>query len=600
MQTFRLDEGERAGDPVRDLKALANLRHTNVARIKEVTEKDGEVTIVSPFNDGETLAALRKVGPLPLPVELRILVDVLAGLAAIHGAKDSKLKPLGIVHGELAPANIVIGTDGVPKVIQLAGVHANPGVQGADTLGYVAPEILLADDSFDQRVDVYSVGVMLWEALTGTTLFPETNAGAIVTRHLSGRIRKPTVPADAPWAEALVEVAQKAIATDPGARYANANDFAAEIKRVAKTNVAPTMKVAAAVKERGADAINARRTALGLPPLAVPKTPAIAIKTPAPKPTPEPPKAAPAALGPAPTPANGAPTTKPVATEEVLAADENLRDTAVKPIPAIRFVPPEPVDPAVHDRITSPSPIPVVRDEAGADQPADFSDLAFDSEPPPPPAAPPKPPPKKAEKVEDVVAAAPVVEKPAELTPPPPAAFTPSPFAAPTPRPEQPSDTPAANPIASPFDGPTSAPADDAQKKKRVIMFAAIGAVALILIFGLRSCLSKPETETAAKQPAPTATAATTTMAKTAEPTATAADPAVTATNTANTAKTAPPEPDPTATAEPTVAAKSDPPPSTPPTNNPPTTNTGGGGKTPPAGTPPVKTKPKSYDPLGI
>lgn len=237
VQAFRLDDGERVGDPVRDLKALANLRHTNVGRIKEVTDKDGEVTIVSPFNDGETLAALRKAGPLPLGVELRIIVDVLAGLAAIHGAKDSKLKPLGIVHGEVAPANIVIGTDGVPKLIQLAGVHANPGVQGGDTLGYVAPEILLADDSFDQRVDVYSVGVMLWEALTGTTLFPETNAGAIVTRHLSGRIRKPTVPADAPWAEGLIEVAQKAIATDPGSRHASANDLASEIKRIGKTNV---------------------------------------------------------------------------------------------------------------------------------------------------------------------------------------------------------------------------------------------------------------------------------------------------------------------------------------------------------------------------
>ncbi|MBI2394173.1 MAG: protein kinase [Deltaproteobacteria bacterium] len=397
VQSFHL-EGERSADPVRDVRALANLRSPHVARVKEVLERDGEVTVVSHWVDGESLASLRERGVLPLAIELRILIDVLTGLAAIHMVKDAKLKPLGILHGEVAPANVVVGLDGVAKLVQPCGVHASPGAQGTDTVGWNAPEILLADDTFDQRVDVYGVGVMLWEALNGTTLFPETNAGAIVTRHLSGRIKKPTVPADAAWAEPLVEVVLKAISTDPSARHATANDLAADIKRIAKSNIAAAAKVAGLVKERAGDKIASRRVALGAPPLpaekvAVPKVTATKLAAPMAPRAPIVPSA----------PAEKLVAEKPTGEKSV--AEKSVAEKAAADKPADK--PADKMDaektlevvgplvhvpePSVHDRTTTPSPL-----AQGQDITADFSDLSLDSEPPPALARAPFPPKKPA------------------------------------------------------------------------------------------------------------------------------------------------------------------------------------------------------------
>lgn len=552
VQTFRLDEVEKTGDPVRDLRALMNLRHANVARVKEVIEKDSAVTVVSPYVEGETLAALRAHGPIALGVQLRILVDALTGIAAIHGVKDARLKPLGIIHGEIAPANIVVGIDGIPKIIQLCGVHASPGAQGSDTLGYLAPEILLADDAFDHRVDIYGVGVMLWEALSGTTLFPETNAGAIVTRHLSGRIRRATAPQDASWAEPLVDVAQKAIATDPNGRYATANELANEIKRIAKTNLAATMKVANMVKQRGADAITYRRSTLGLAP-----SPAVKAIPSAPKPTPAPPVAA--ALKSVPTPSDGPPTTKPVDSSDFVLDSEDLSESSVKP----KYSP----EPSVHDRITMPTPLAAAPD----DDVSDFADFALESDRPPPlpPVASPEPPPVRI--IAPVASPAfTFVEQPQTLNPTPP----PSPII-----------------HESPFVEPTiesAPPADDARRKRgMIILFAVGGSALLVILLSLRSCLSK--TPEATKQPAP----AETTVAKKVEPpppppppVATTAEPPPTATASAPTvAKTAdPPPPVDTATAEPSAKA--------PPVYAPPASI----GKAAPTSTKPKKT----YDPLGI
>lgn len=584
VQTFRT-ESDRTGDPVRDLRALMNLRNPNVARLKEVVEKDGAVHVVTHFVDGESLASLREQGPLPFGVELRILLDALTGLAALNTVKDAKLKPINFVHGEVAPANLIIGTDGVTKIVQLCGVHAVPGAQGNDTVGCLAPEILLADDTFDQRVDVYGIGVMLWEALTGTTLFPETNAGAIVTRHLSGRIKKPTVPADAPWAEPFVDIAMKAISTDPGSRHANAGELAAEIKRVAKSNVAMTPKVAALVKERAAEKIAARRAALGggavagAAKVSVPKATQTRLATPL-APTPQPPVAREALAVPE--------------TPIILAPHdgEDLQESAIKQV----LAPPEP---SVHERTTTPSPIPEEKaKDLAEEQPADFSDFSLDSEPPPPPKAPPGPPPKK-----DV---SPFPEpEPAPIPTPPPAFFAEPPpvVVSPFPPVEAPSASTAATPpfaeeAAAPS-SPRSRPEDEEPEEPRrrsPALWIGLGVAAVVvLLISLRTCTQTktdataggaPSASTAAKAPEPKPTEDPAIPA-TAANTGTAAAPTETAATTTTAA--------PTASAEPTVAPSATEPP--PKVDAPPKAFV-------PAPTTKPTTKPKpskpAYDPQGI
>ncbi len=132
-------------------------------------------------------------------------------------------------------------------------------------LGYLAPEVLLADQTADQRADVYGAGVLLWEALTGQRMHAEgEDAGEIVMRLLGGHVEAPTPPIDAPWAAPLAEVAKRAIAPDPSVRFANATAMLADVRRVVGARLAPKLTVAALVEAVAGDRIRARPVQLGV------------------------------------------------------------------------------------------------------------------------------------------------------------------------------------------------------------------------------------------------------------------------------------------------------------------------------------------------
>ncbi|MGZ3448406.1 MAG: protein kinase domain-containing protein [Polyangiales bacterium] len=595
LQTWARGDDDRS---LRDARALLSFKHANVAKVREVIEDGGDVRFLTQFVEGETLGALRRAGRIPLAIELRILVDVLTGLAALHALKDAKLKPLGFVHSEVAPANVVIGVDGVARVIQLAGAHAAPGAQGTDTTAHLAPEILLADDAFDQRVDVYGVGVMLWEALSGTPLFKEKATGAIVTSHLSGRIQKATVPPDSEWAAPLIEVAAKAIATDPRGRYASANELAAEIKRVAKTNLAPIAKVATLVKERGTAAIDARRSALGgsegrTNSGARPKiTPKAEVAPPAAK-------AEEADAGWSLPP----PSHEPVSSrdvESVPPADlisietEEPEDSAIKSRP----------QPSVHDRITDPNLLIDARalDAAAATEettlpvakpapvvvPVVPKTTMMGIAPPIPKLAPPPVIAKEPEKPAPMAIAPPPIAPIAEPSPSPPVAATPAPL------PVIEAPGPMFSPIPEAMSAPVFAGAEptdasalaerDKRRKRAALIFLACAFLFCVLAIALRS---KPKEHEAKVPPKPTAVAKPVETVAKSEPSVPPPAPS--------------PEPAPSvvATAEPPAApatAESAQKPVEPPA-------VGNPGVAPPTGKPGSnsKAKPKpTYDPLGI
>ena len=260
---------EEIGDWVRDARRLAKLEHPNVAKVREVVIRGDEVLVASDFVDGVRwgeLASAASASQLPqlpsLEVTLRIFVDVLGGLGAVHDLRDEQGQPLRLMHGELTPECVIVGSEGVTRIVsacRLRSATARPGRAGS---AYLAPEILLADDSADVRADVYSVGVMLWEALSGRPLFPNTQPAAIVTHLLSGRIPKATIPAGHPWAEPLVEIVRRALSVEPDKRFESAAALAAELKRVAALKIAAPARVAAHVRAAFGDGIQRRRIAL--------------------------------------------------------------------------------------------------------------------------------------------------------------------------------------------------------------------------------------------------------------------------------------------------------------------------------------------------
>jgi serine/threonine-protein kinase len=245
---------------VRAGKRLVLFNHPNVPRVKALEVTAEEVLFVSELVDAERYDVLATAAadggrPMPLNVHLRVLIDILAGLTALHLLRDSD-GPLGLYHGEVCPAYVLLGTDGNARIAHVARKAGEPS---SASTAYVAPEVRLGDTA-DHRADVYSCGVMLWEALAGRRLFNETSG--ILPKQLSDRLEPAPVPAGQAWAAPLSEIAARALAADPGARYPTAAELAGDLRKVVGARVALKSSLASLVTEVCGDRIGERRRGL--------------------------------------------------------------------------------------------------------------------------------------------------------------------------------------------------------------------------------------------------------------------------------------------------------------------------------------------------
>ncbi|HEX8791899.1 MAG TPA: protein kinase [Polyangiaceae bacterium] len=252
---------ERGEELVRDARRIATLASPNLARVKEVITRGDDLVVYGELLDGEKLQALWRPDGLPLEIALRAIVDALTGLGALHNLRDAKQQPMKLVHGELSPATIVLGLDGVARVLHAIARRAHGVQPDPASVGYMAPEIL-SGDSFDQRADVFSAGVLLWEALSGKRLVDERDAAAAAARFRAGPLPPATVPDKAPWAKGLVEVAARALEISPDSRWATAALLAAEIRKSAGLKLAPASTAGAFAKSALGERVKARRARL--------------------------------------------------------------------------------------------------------------------------------------------------------------------------------------------------------------------------------------------------------------------------------------------------------------------------------------------------
>lgn len=164
-----------------EARLAASVHHPNIARILELGEADGRWFMALEYVDGWSLAtvlgAARKAKtPLPGWAVARLALDGAAALQAAHSARDAKGKALGIVHGDVSPHNLLLGRDGLVRLIDfgVARASAQAAVDDSQALRgkypYLAPEQLEDEDS-SPRSDQFSLGVVLWEALAGRRLF---------------------------------------------------------------------------------------------------------------------------------------------------------------------------------------------------------------------------------------------------------------------------------------------------------------------------------------------------------------------------------------------------------------------------------------------
>jgi hypothetical protein len=250
---------------LRDAGSLAKNWHPNIARVKHVDLVQGSLSIATDLLDGTTLADLvaltteRKVA-FPLDVLVRVLLDVLAGVHGIHSLRDARAVPLGAIHGELCPTNIVVGKDGVARVINTFRPRPVRIAVGSEALGYAAPETL-DGGAQDARVDIYAVGVILWEVLTGTRLHDEKEPARVLARQRGADIARPAVPSDIAYAP-LAHVAMRALSFEPSLRFRTAMEMATALRALPPARIAAGSVVAARVNELDGERIRGRRATL--------------------------------------------------------------------------------------------------------------------------------------------------------------------------------------------------------------------------------------------------------------------------------------------------------------------------------------------------
>jgi serine/threonine-protein kinase len=199
-----------------EARLAARIRHPNVVPTLDVVAASGELFHVMEFVQGESLShlarGLKSRGErVPLRILLRIMNDVLQGLHAAHEARDERGVPLCIVHRDVTPQNILVGVDGVARLLDFgvakaAGrAHTTQDGQIKGKLAYMAPEQLLSS-GVTRETDVYAASVVLWEMLTGERLFTGENELDVVAKLLQRDIRPPSriAPDVPPVLDALV------------------------------------------------------------------------------------------------------------------------------------------------------------------------------------------------------------------------------------------------------------------------------------------------------------------------------------------------------------------------------------------------------------
>jgi eukaryotic-like serine/threonine-protein kinase len=236
---------EMAADPefvsmfLDEARLAARIRHPNVVSTLDVVALEGELFLVMDFVQGESLSKLMRASKLleqkiPPEIACTIMAGALHGLHAAHEAKSERGVPLNIVHRDVSPQNILVGIDGIARVLDFGVAKAAGRVattregQIKGKLAYLAPEQLSGDNS--RLSDIYSASVVLWEALTGERLFQADNPGELLNLVLYRKVQAPgeLVKGLAPG---LDEIVLKGLSRDPKQRFATAREMAVELER---------------------------------------------------------------------------------------------------------------------------------------------------------------------------------------------------------------------------------------------------------------------------------------------------------------------------------------------------------------------------------
>jgi serine/threonine protein kinase len=213
------------------------LKHPNIAQVFEFGRISGTYFIAFEFVQGPTVQQVARqcdkhVGYIPIPIVLDIVCQLCDALHHAHNLNDERGLSLGIVHRDVSPQNLIVSNSGLVKLIdfglakaKLSSVESHAGIIKGK-LNYVAPEYL--DGTLDVRCDLWAVGVMLYELLTGNRLFDAPDNFKILERVRTMAIPPPS-RSRAEVTSKLDDIVFTALDRDPGRRWQNAASMRAAL-----------------------------------------------------------------------------------------------------------------------------------------------------------------------------------------------------------------------------------------------------------------------------------------------------------------------------------------------------------------------------------
>jgi serine/threonine-protein kinase len=213
---------------LREIKVLATLEHPHIAALRTAQRIDNQLVMVMELVEGVTVEEKLKSGPLPVDQAVDIVAQVLSALSYAHAR--------GVIHRDIKPANMMVTEGGVVKLMDF-GIAKAAGdrklTMTGTTLGslfYMSPEQIKGGD-LDPRSDLYSLGVSLYEMVTGARPFKGDSDFSIMSAHLETQ-PVPPIEVDSRLPAALNEIILMSIVKDPAKRFQSATAFGAAIASI--------------------------------------------------------------------------------------------------------------------------------------------------------------------------------------------------------------------------------------------------------------------------------------------------------------------------------------------------------------------------------
>jgi len=214
---------------IQEAQSASSLDHSNICTIHEINDtEDGQLFIAMAYYEGETLAKKAELGPLQIDEAVSIAISVAQGLAKAHAK--------GIVHRDIKPANIFVTTDGQIKILdfglaKLAGttrITKKESITG--TIAYVSPEMINLQN-IDHRTDIWSLGIVLYEILTGQLPFTGKNWGATLLA-IANNAPKPIHELRANVPSSLQHIVIRMLQKNPQNRYSTMENVITDLQDI--------------------------------------------------------------------------------------------------------------------------------------------------------------------------------------------------------------------------------------------------------------------------------------------------------------------------------------------------------------------------------